>query len=70
MKMRFRPQLNRNAGRGEFPALEELPSNQWLELVIFGDCGGQGKPPPLIFLDAAFMKCWELGQQWRVSARS
>ena len=47
--MRSRPLLYRGVGREEFPALEELPSNQWLELAIFGDWG-----PHLPFLQVKY----------------
>jgi hypothetical protein len=59
-RMRSRLQLYRDAGREKFPALEELPSNQWLELVIFGDGGQAREPPPFIFLDFGFTKCWAM----------
>jgi len=47
VRMRSRQQLYRDAapaGGGQFPAWEELPSNQWLELAIFGDWGKETPP--------------------------
>jgi hypothetical protein len=51
--MRSRLQLYRDAGRGILPALEELPSNQWLELVIFGD-GGQRENPHFSYFTRSY----------------